>query len=403
MPNKLNKEEFDQGLTLQDLRVIIHALKMQGLSSSVDPIAEDSIKSRIADLPSAETLLKMAEEPLKIKAVVKEVGEIMHFIESYPKSNTEYRDRHQVLTGLPPRYKVLEWRKNMNKADSVKTLVKLSENLDEKGQGSLSKKIIACAKKIRDEEKDESYFNEVEKDLIQAGFNDEAKLMKEAINPAFDPRNWFNKERREKQQTIWQGDKAQQERERKNLQAPAGLGNIGDPNRKEFDKRKEDAVGKLLNLHRENSSIIKQIETLNARIKEFNETYEVTGLSMQDIENSINTTHKYLQDLGELVGETAKKMKGQRDEAFDYSPLRGQPAPAAAAPAAAALGNLDEDVIKDLLELGYDKPEIAKMTDKQAVDILFNNEYDKYLIEKNNIKPASRKTNIKLAKISLRK
>lgn len=312
---------------------------MQGLSTSVDPIAEDSIKSRIADLPSAETLLKMAEEPLKIKATVKEVGEIMHLIESYPKSNTEYRDRHQVLTGLPPRYKVLEWRKNMNKADSVKTLVKLSENLDNSGQGGLSKKIITCAKKVRNEENDEKYFNEVEGELIQAGFNDEAKLMKEAINPALDPRNWFNKERREKQQTIWQGDKAQQERERKNLKAPIGIGNpVGDPNRKEFDKRKEDAVGKLLNLHRENLSIIKQIETLNVRIKDFNDTYEVTGLDMNEVSNSINATDKYLRELSGVVGHTVEKMQGKGGEAFDYSPLNGQPAagtpPAPATPAA---------------------------------------------------------------------
>lgn len=208
-PNKLNNKEFDQGLTLQELRVIIHALKMQELHTSVDPTAIDAIKSRIADLPSAEKLLGMELQPKQISAIIKEVGEIMHLIESYPKTNSEYKDRHQSVTGLPPRYRVLNWRKNMNKAtkaDSVKSLIKISENLDNIGQGILSNKIIACAKKIRNEENDEQYFTEVEKELIQAGFQDEANIVKEAGIGGF--LGGIGGGLKEVFKNIWQGGKA---------------------------------------------------------------------------------------------------------------------------------------------------------------------------------------------------
>ena len=325
-PNNLNNKEFDQGLTLQELRVIIHALKMQELSTSVDERAIDGIKSRIADLPSAENLLKMAENPKGIKDIVKEVGEIMHLIESYPKTNVEYKDRHQSVTGLPPRYKVLDWRKKMNKAESVKALVKLSENLDSVGQGSLSNKLIVCAKKVIDNDKDEKYFSEVEKELIQAGFDSESKLMKEAIDPKFDPRNWFDKERRERKQTLWHGDKAKQKRDEeyyseytKNRMKKE---KANDPENKSFNQARENAVGKLLTLQRENISVIKQVEKLNSAIQEFNNTYEVDGLDMNALSESIKSTDTYLRELNGILDHTAKKMRGEGNEEFDFSPLK---------------------------------------------------------------------------------
>ena len=104
--------EFPQDLSLQDLRAIIHGLKMAGFSS-VDEGASDHIKFRINSLPSAEALSQISQNPKVFRDIIVEVGEIMRMVETYSKQGSEYSARFKSKKKLPPRYKVLEWRKYM--------------------------------------------------------------------------------------------------------------------------------------------------------------------------------------------------------------------------------------------------------------------------------------------------
>lgn len=172
--------EFPQDLSLQDLRVIIHGLRMASFSS-VDEDAAIQIQERIKSLPSPESLLKIDDNPKAIKHIVNEVGEIMRLVEIYGKRDPEYRARFKSKKGLPPRYKTVEWRKNMStKANMIKSLVKISAKVDESGNYDLANKLLVCAKNIRDLNKDMSSFSDAENELRTSGLNEEADLVKEA-------------------------------------------------------------------------------------------------------------------------------------------------------------------------------------------------------------------------------
>jgi len=171
-------------LNLQDLRAIVHALKMDGLSS-VDPEALDNIKERIQGLPSAEAMSQVADNPLSLKSLREEIGAVFQLIETYGKRDPEFKARYKSRTGLPPRYKVLEWRKAMKKEarQIVREVIKISAVVDDKGQGRLSADLIRCAKQIQSEEMKEKDFNILLDNLRSAGLEAEANLLKEAAFP----------------------------------------------------------------------------------------------------------------------------------------------------------------------------------------------------------------------------
>lgn len=148
-------------VTLQDLRAIIHGLKMASLSF-VEPEALDEIEAMIKSLPGAEELNQYAMDPPSLKQLQAQIGGIMRIIELYSKRDSEYKTRYKSRTGLPPRYPVLEWRDQMPIAASkinkmeiknslVKNLIKLSQDVDNEGASfaSFACDLLACAKDIR--------------------------------------------------------------------------------------------------------------------------------------------------------------------------------------------------------------------------------------------------------------
>lgn len=172
------QEEIDSSLSLQDLRTIIHGLKMAGLSF-IEEDAKEVINQKIAALPSTEQLLSITEKHDSLKMLTQQVGEIMRLIELYGKKDGEYKVRFKSKKGLPPRYKVLDWRKNMqemDKAAAVKSFVKLSAAIDDKGQGELASKLIVCAKHISDGTINDKEIESVKLSMLNAGFNKEAGI-----------------------------------------------------------------------------------------------------------------------------------------------------------------------------------------------------------------------------------
>ena len=171
--------EKNQDLTLQDIRVIIHGLKMSGFAC-IEPEALDQIKFRIKSLPNPEELNGLTDELGSIKSIAKEVGEVMRLLEIYGKKGPEYKARFESLKGLPPRYKVLEWRKNMSSTNFARQLVKISSDADYAGKVVLSGKILSLAEKSLDESISEKDVIEATNLLIGNGLEKEAKLVEAA-------------------------------------------------------------------------------------------------------------------------------------------------------------------------------------------------------------------------------
>jgi len=168
-------------ITLQDIRAIVHGLKMAGLAF-VDQEALGDIESRIKLLPSPEEINKIAESPKAIHELQKFIGEIMQLIDVYSRRDPEFKARHKSRTGLPPRYKVLEWRNVMNQASRnlVKSLVKISSVADEKGRYKIAKETIRCARKVQKAEIEEKDIKNLVSQMDKEGMTEELKLLKEA-------------------------------------------------------------------------------------------------------------------------------------------------------------------------------------------------------------------------------
>lgn len=173
---------FPQDLSLQDLRAIIHGLKMAGFTS-LDEGAVDHVKFRINSLPSAEALSQIAQNPKVFRDLIVEVGEIMSVIEKYSKQGAEYSARFKSKKKLPPRYKVLEWRSDMKnikeKTDvdvkaAVVAFVKMSSDMDNIGHGVISGKLLKCATNIQSETYNQQEVDEIVTMLKSAGLEDEA-------------------------------------------------------------------------------------------------------------------------------------------------------------------------------------------------------------------------------------
>jgi hypothetical protein len=110
-----------QNIELEDMRVMIHGLKMSGLAF-VETDALDPINDRIKNLPSAEELILMYQNPRDVERICAEVGRIMELIDYYGTKNAEYKSRYKAKTKLPPRYKNLEWKKAGTKIMRIKKL-----------------------------------------------------------------------------------------------------------------------------------------------------------------------------------------------------------------------------------------------------------------------------------------
>jgi len=167
-------------VTLQDLRAIIHGLKMASLGFIEDG-AVDEINAMIKTLPGPETINEL--DLMEIKNIQNSVGSIMRLIEIYGKRDKEYKTRYKSRTGLPPRYKVLEWRKDMQQTarDITRSMVKTSAVADNNGYIEVAESLIKCAKKMESNELPlKEVLGSIVSVLRQEGFVKEASVIKEA-------------------------------------------------------------------------------------------------------------------------------------------------------------------------------------------------------------------------------
>jgi len=167
-------------ITLQDLRAIIHGLKMAPLGF-IDDGAVDEINAMIKALPGPETINSL--DPMEIKGLQSSVGGIMELIEMYGKRDKEYKTRYKSRTGLPPRYKVLEWRCPMEQKsrDIARNLVKMSAVADGQGYSDVAGDLIKCAKKMGTEELPlKEVVGSIVNVLQKEGFSKESSMLKEA-------------------------------------------------------------------------------------------------------------------------------------------------------------------------------------------------------------------------------
>ena len=159
----------DVKLTIDDIKIIIHGLKMNSFSY-IEPNAFDEIKFMIKGLPQPEEIDKMPQFPHTIKVLQEQIGKIMRLIELYGKRDMEFLTRYKARTSLPPRYKVLDWRvpmtANTTKANLIKSIVKLSCQLDEDHNGKLAQGLIDCCKKIQKDEMPVKELFLITKDIV---------------------------------------------------------------------------------------------------------------------------------------------------------------------------------------------------------------------------------------------
>lgn len=167
-----NKNE----LTLEELKTIIHGLRMSTLSF-VEDGALSEINSMIKMLPLPEEIDKLTRFPKAVKNVQNDIGNIMRLIELYGKRDVEFKTRYVSRTSLPPRYKVLEWRGNMKTdAKIIRDIVKVSSDVDSKGHGELSGRINKFASNILQDKFDETEFEKIAMSLKESGLEKEAQF-----------------------------------------------------------------------------------------------------------------------------------------------------------------------------------------------------------------------------------
>ena len=142
MPNPTPKPA---ALGIQDLRAIIHGLKMSGFSYIGDEVMRDRISFMIEDLPTPESLMSMADTPLDIKHIQQQVGEIMRLIETGGARDENFKVRYEVKKAMPPRYKVLKWRGAMKNKGLTSELVRISATADDHNQPRIASKALELA------------------------------------------------------------------------------------------------------------------------------------------------------------------------------------------------------------------------------------------------------------------
>jgi len=140
--------EVDNNLSLQDLRAIIHGLKMSGFAFIEDEDTRYNVTCMISDLPSPECLLSMCQKPDELKRVREYVGEIMKIVDCGGNKDESFKTRFEAKKDMPPRYNVLKWRKNMNKEVVAKNLIEASIYADNHAEPLIAENAIKLAKKI---------------------------------------------------------------------------------------------------------------------------------------------------------------------------------------------------------------------------------------------------------------
>lgn len=161
------EETKEKGLSLQELRAIIHSLKMNALVF-LEPEVIEQIQALIKELPSPETLGKLEGNEKALKQVKDMVGYIMSLIDYYGTKGKEFKVRYKSIRKLPPRYKVVEWRDAC-----TKQIVKMSKTADDKNLGYLSERLL----NIVTGDINDDFVIEIKdtiKDMNNAGLNEEA-------------------------------------------------------------------------------------------------------------------------------------------------------------------------------------------------------------------------------------
>ena len=382
--------EFDKNLTLDELKTIIHGLRMSGFSS-VEPEALSQIQFRIKNLPVSEEMDKLADDPVSLKNIVHEIGEIMRLLDIYGSKNSEYKARFQSLKGLPPRYKVLEWKSkpenNMNKAASIaKELVRLSSEMDEKGQIKISQKMIVCAKYAMNDELDGRDFQELDSMMKEAGIGkmlgnvwDKAKEMVGQDEGA--------KKQRVEQKVQQQQQKTKQQEQRttynniyKNLSELVKI----SPN-EEVDP---DKIAKLVEgLGPELAAKYNVKDIQNFAIQFHNIVNKIPGTAkaqLQQIQQSplasVTTPTAAEPTAAEPTAAEPTAAAAAAPAPAPAAPAPAAPAPAAPAPAAPAPAPamINKKIQQQLKGLGYSNYTIQRMNPADAINKI-----------QNNIKPAS--------------
>lgn len=139
--------EENQTLSFDEIKDIIHGLKMSGLSFVHDDRVRDYVGRLIERLPSSEYLLELSDNPDSLKNICKDIGEIMKTIELGSQRTFDFKARYESKKLIPPRYDILKWREDMRKADITRNLIKISEVAEKNEDYDLSDKLIQLAEK----------------------------------------------------------------------------------------------------------------------------------------------------------------------------------------------------------------------------------------------------------------
>ena len=259
--------------TKNQLKSIILSLKMTNFS--VEHGAEDEIKAMIAALPSAEIIDIMNSE--EVKELRDSIGGIMSTIDQFGRRDSEYKARYKSRTGLPPRYKVLDW-KDMKAASNnvVRGLIKASAKMDDLYRYEEAKQLLSFAKKINGD----------------SGFIKVAQSGGGIINRIKD---WFNPDVKE-----WRSNEKSQKKEQSQFIIDAS-----------------NAIKALDQYQGVVSGIVEYVGQLEGR-------FDLSEFKQQIYDNSKNLNN----ELEQLRGGLSEALQNMKQGIFDYG------APEATAPEA---------------------------------------------------------------------
>ena len=242
---------MDKIPSIEELKVIIHGLRMSTLVS-VEVGAIDEVQHMIQALPLPEELDRL-DNPMLIKKIRKDVGSIMRIVELYGKRDKEYKVRYKSRTGLPPRYKILEWRSAMKKAEFIKEMIKVSSVADDKGNADVATKLMLFAKNVQEGKVEEQDVDDAIITLKSAGFDKEARMIREA--------GWMS--------NMWEGAKSVGKGVAEDVgQAAQGVGQAAkDYGQKQVGRFNEGIhQGKIGEVQKDMENIIKLIQDAQNKV-----------------------------------------------------------------------------------------------------------------------------------------
>ena len=274
-------------VSLQDLRAMIHALKMAGLSF-VEPDAQQELLYLIQRLPSPEELNKLAEVPENLRKVREEIGYIMGLVDAYGYRGPEYKARYLSKTDLPPRYKILEWRDIMKEEArvAIKELVKLSSIADNKKDTEGALILLKCARELQGKAVTENTMAEVDA-VIEKFSDNEGKAARTAVASLRTKQNLYGDLIKKAQVNVAEEMKT--------------LNSI---------RSKFTQLGKLI------PNAIAEINKSGGKVKnrEIREYYgQIVGLLGQ-VKNISGQVSKYMNDLAVETDKEARKRKQQEQK-----------------------------------------------------------------------------------------